>query len=269
MPTNPVPFGGTGAAILTNPFATSDLIYYWNANDTCYSNIAGTTVASVGDLVGFIPDLSPNGNNLIPFGSSLIRRPTLATRNGKRYWEFDGVDDSMITPAAGATGIDVSSFTLLVGQLRGTETYGGHTFFEAQVNTARHHSLQATGNNTAAFAGATGVGYGAWINEQSATLTPVMRVLTSDVVTTFPTTSPTAGRVASGVGIVRGEQGSGAAAYPTGGAAADRKVAMGSAVSGTSGRVSRFSIVMLVNRPITPAELRSAYSYMWQEMGGA
>lgn len=72
--------------------------------DTCFQDDAGTTPAAVGDPVGYIADLSGNGNHMVQATSAA--RPVLRQDgSGYYYLEFDGVDDSLASTASITFGV--------------------------------------------------------------------------------------------------------------------------------------------------------------------
>lgn len=79
------------------PLTISGLKLWVDTNQPMYQNSNGTTAAGNGDPVGYLPDLSGNGNHLIQ--ATTAAKPTLRTVLGpggaRPAVEFDGIDDRM------------------------------------------------------------------------------------------------------------------------------------------------------------------------------
>lgn len=91
---------------LINPFSPSALfangevgVWYDPSPETTFTDTAGTALATVGDAVARINDLSGNGHNATQ--ATTAARPILRQDAGGLYYlEFDGVDDVLISPSA-------------------------------------------------------------------------------------------------------------------------------------------------------------------------
>ena len=94
----PAPFGRHRSWSGTSLFANGEQgALYLPGPDTCFQDAAGSTPAGDGDPVGYLSDLSGNGNHATQ--STSAARPTLVQDGGGNwYLDFDGVDDCLSHP---------------------------------------------------------------------------------------------------------------------------------------------------------------------------
>lgn len=98
------PFGVVrGAWSPSTLFASGETGAWYEPSPTnCFQQSDGTVAAGVGDPVGYIADLSGNGNHATQ--ATAAARPTLRqTGGGLYYLEFDGVDDNFEITGSGST----------------------------------------------------------------------------------------------------------------------------------------------------------------------
>ena len=101
----PAPFGRRGSWSPTSLFASSEAgALYLPGPDTCFQDAAGTIPAGDGDPIGYVSDLSGNGNHATQ--STSAARPTLRQDAGGTWSaELDRVDDNLaVTFPADVTG---------------------------------------------------------------------------------------------------------------------------------------------------------------------
>lgn len=79
-------------------FSSGEVGVWYDPSDlsTMFTDTAGTTQASVGQAVARINDKSGNGLNATQATAS--KRPILRQSGALYYLEFDGVDDTLVTP---------------------------------------------------------------------------------------------------------------------------------------------------------------------------
>lgn len=96
---------------INNLFRRGEKGFWVSLSDfsSVFSDTSGTTIANVGDPVARINDKSGNGNHLTQ--ANLAKRPILREAvTGKRYLEFDGIDDCLVTPTITPSGGTVQVF---------------------------------------------------------------------------------------------------------------------------------------------------------------
>lgn len=127
---------GAGRRAAFNPasiFSASDrgFIYDFTNAQSLYQDAAGTTsVTANGDPIGRALDLSPNGNHATqPNGGT--QRPTFRGT----YAEFDGSNDSLVTPSVDLSGTDTVTVVLGFRNDNGSATA---LFIENGVNGAEN-----------------------------------------------------------------------------------------------------------------------------------
>lgn len=88
-------------------FAAGEKGVWYDPSDlsTVFSDVAGTTAATVNGAVGKILDKSGNGFHATAAADNTTR-PTLRQSGSLYYLEFDGSNDAMSTPSIDMTGTD-------------------------------------------------------------------------------------------------------------------------------------------------------------------
>lgn len=132
--------------------------WYVPGPTTCFTDTAGTTPAGIGDSVARINDLSGNGNHATR--ATVAARPTLQqTAGGLWYLDFDGIDDSMITPTitpgsdklqffAGVRKLSDGGFATagMIAELSVSSGAANGTFFCAGPNLTRRYDFRSRGS---------------------------------------------------------------------------------------------------------------------------
>lgn len=118
-----------------------------------WQDLAGTTPIVVDAQVGRASDLATNANPVTQGGGA---RPTLRTGGGLYWWEFDGVDDTLLGAAAGYAGVGATHFIACAAS-RPTEVNA--SIFAAFVSASEYsriRSIATSARATADYRNATG-----------------------------------------------------------------------------------------------------------------
>jgi hypothetical protein len=181
---------GVGPTSPTTLF-TTERGMVWDLSDQSLANmsqsIAGTGTVTVGSVVGFVRDLSPNANHWFA-ASDGNSRPTLQQdADGKYYLSFDGSNDVLLAsvPFVAATSSATLAFTSVVGIFAAAQSATKTLLSTNSTSNAVPFMvpLQASGTTTSLVASGRNDGSGGAITNQWPTLTSVLdstkRVITS------------------------------------------------------------------------------------------
>jgi hypothetical protein len=114
-PFNDAPFFSYGDVVAPPAFDPASLfgsgekgIWFEAHPDYCYTDVAMTTNATVGQAVAAWEDRSGNGHHALQ--STLAKRPILRQEvSGEYYLDFDGTDDALVTSKIDLSGTDRAS----------------------------------------------------------------------------------------------------------------------------------------------------------------
>ncbi|GAA6201051.1 hypothetical protein [Aquicoccus sp. SU-CL01552] len=136
----PVPFCRRSSWSSASLFASGEQgALYLPGPTTCFQDAAGTTPAGDGDPVGYLADLSGNGNHATQ--STSAARPTLAQdAGGGWYLDFDGVDDWLDTGVSAIAG-RADRFACVAGEF----TTHATTWYDHVLHSGSSSSLKAWG----------------------------------------------------------------------------------------------------------------------------
>jgi len=149
---------GGGAAGPAPPFGASEPGAWYDPSDlaSMFQNDAASVAAAVDAPVGYLGDLSGNGNHAVQ--ADAARRPVLRLENGFHFLEFDGEDDAIGAPFALAQPWERVSAVRQIGWISQRRIFGDFTTANGQLYqitgspTLRVQSGLTTGPTSAAAA---------------------------------------------------------------------------------------------------------------------